>query len=198
VLDGSTWRKAEKLLPPEILQHYRDGKYKNAIASWPQDRNTWPEDFKAGTDRNAGRFQIGEHGEILDKATGKQPDFVIGYPFPQLDPAEPTAGVQAVWNYFYRSYYFGNLRAESQLNLMNSGALERRIDVRVSFMFYDGIPESERAPNPQNLLYQQLVVVTSQGVLTSRCGGARSPRAPAPRARRDRRSRARWSRWAAR
>jgi hypothetical protein len=161
VLDASTWQKAEKLLPPEILQHYRDDKYKNTITSWPQDRITWPEDFKAGTDRNAGRFKIGPEGEILDKATGKQPDFIIGHPFPTIDPADPTAGVQVVWNYFYRTFYFGNLRAESQLNMMNPSSLERRIDVRVLFMYYDGIPERERARNPQNFLYQQLVVVTS-------------------------------------
>src|SRR6185503_18447572 len=67
VLDQTTWQKAEKLLPPEVLQHYRDDKYKNTITSWPQDRITWPEDFKAGTDKNGGRFKIGSEGEILDK-----------------------------------------------------------------------------------------------------------------------------------
>jgi hypothetical protein len=161
VLDGSSWRRAEGLLPPEILEHYRRDEYRNAVVDWPQDRNTWPEDFAAGSRRNAGRFRIGEHGEIVDRATGAQPPFILGFPFPTVDPADPAAGAQAVWNYVYRTAYFGNLRAESQLNMIGPDRLERRIDVRVSFMYYDGVPEAERVANPQNLAYQQLVVVTS-------------------------------------
>src|SRR5437588_332318 len=69
---------------------------------------------------------------------------------------------KAVWNFFYRTYYFGNLRAESQLNMMNPSSVERRLDVDVRFMYYDGVPEEERLKeNPQNFLYQQLVVVES-------------------------------------
>src|SRR5439155_399013 len=71
-----------------------------------------------------------------------------------------SAGVKAVWNFFYRTYYFGNLRAESQVNMMNPHALERRLDVDVKFLYYDGVPEEERLPdNPQNFLYQQIVLV---------------------------------------
>src|SRR6185436_10493274 len=87
--------------------------------------------------------------------------FIIGFPFPDYDPKDPNAAVQAVWNFFYRTYYFGNLRAESQLNMMNPKSLERRLDVVVDFMYYDGVREEERVPNPQNFLYQNLVVVTS-------------------------------------
>jgi hypothetical protein len=161
VLDQSTWQRAEKLLPPEVLKHYREGHYKNPIHEWPMDKYNWPEDFQAGTKQNPGKFSIGSNGEILDKASGKQPPFIMGFPFPTIDTADPNAGVQILWNFFYRTYYFGNLRAESQLNMMNPDALERRLDVVVDFMYYDGVREHERVPNPQNFLYQNLVVVTS-------------------------------------
>src|SRR5439155_9043 len=101
-------------------------------------------------------------GATLETAGGKQPAYVIGFPFPAIDPADPSAGVKILWNFYYRTYYFGNLRAESQLNMMSPASLERRLDVDVRFMYYDGVPEQERVKNnPQNFLYQQLVVVMS-------------------------------------
>jgi hypothetical protein len=161
VLDQQSWQKAEKLLPAEVLKHYKEGGYKNTIHSWPMDVYNWPEDFHAGSKQNAGRFRVGADGEVIDTATGKQPPFIIGFPFPKIDPADPTAAVQILWNYAYRTYYFGNIRAESQLNMMNPDSLERRIDVVADFMYYDGVREEERVPNPQNFIYQQLATVTS-------------------------------------
>ncbi len=162
VLNRSTASRAEGLLPPEVLKHYQSDEYVNPITTWPADVYNWPDDFQAGTKQNAGRFTTGKLGDIVDTATGKQPPYIIGFPFPTIDPADPAAGVKAVWNYFYRTNYFGNLRAESQLNMMSPGALERRLDVDVSFMYYDGVPEAERLKNnPQNFLYQQIVLVKS-------------------------------------
>ena len=136
-LDSNMWQKAENILPPEVLKHYEKNEYVNKIVSWPEERYNWPEDFHAATKQNAGRYTTGKLGEILDSSTGKQPPYILGFPFPQIDPADP----KAVWNFFYRTYYFGNLRAESQLNMMNPGSLERRLDVDVRFMYYDGVPE---------------------------------------------------------
>ncbi len=162
VVDSSSWQRAQDLLPPEVLKHYEKNEYVNKVSSWPEDVYNWPEDFQAASKQNAGKYKIGKLGEILDASTGKQPPYILGFPFPQIDPSDASAAVKAVWNFFYRTYYFGNLRAESQLNMMNPGSVERRLDVDVRFMYYDGVPEEERLKeNPQNFLYQQLVVVES-------------------------------------
>ena len=42
VVDQQTWQRAEKLIPAEVLKHYREGEYKNPIASWPTDVYNWP------------------------------------------------------------------------------------------------------------------------------------------------------------
>jgi hypothetical protein len=34
VLDQSKWQKAEAWLPPEILNHYREGEYANRVVPW--------------------------------------------------------------------------------------------------------------------------------------------------------------------
>jgi hypothetical protein len=162
VLDQNTWQKAEGLLPPEILRHYKDGEYQNKIMEWPESQYNWPPDFLAATKANEGKFKTGERGDILEVATGKQPPFILGHPFPTIDPKDPAAGVKILWNFFYRTWYFGNLKAESQVNWVGLKSLERRSDQLVNFMYWDGTPNDERPEsNPQNFLYQQLVFTRS-------------------------------------
>ncbi|HZR79668.1 MAG TPA: DUF1329 domain-containing protein [Candidatus Binatia bacterium] len=157
-IDQSTWKQVDGLLPPEILKHYREGEYQNPVAEWPADKYNWPPDFKSATESNEGKFKIGPTGEILSVETGQQPPFILGYPFPRIDPKDPQAGVKIVWNQFYRFYYYGNSYNESQVNWVSPTGMERRTDQRVSFAYYDGVTESERRPNPQNFLSQFLAV----------------------------------------
>jgi hypothetical protein len=159
MIDKSSWQKAENLLPPEILKHYKEGDYQNKFVDWPASQYTWAPDFKAGTDANEGKFAIGDLGTLVDK-TGKRPPYIIGHPFPKIDGGDPDAAVKILWNHFYRTWYFGNLYAESQINWVSPTALERRADVQVSFAYYDGIPQDELPPsNPENFLYRQLSLV---------------------------------------
>lgn len=160
-LGPATWRQAEGLLPPEVLRHYETGGYVNTLYDWPAERFEWAPDFKAGSDANAGRFDVGKSGEIVDVRTGTQPAHVLGFPFPRIDAKDPKAGAKIMWNHLYRTYYYGNLRAESQINMLSATKLERRLDVDASFQYFDGVPVDERPANPQNFLYQSLVLVRS-------------------------------------
>lgn len=160
-LDKNTWQQAEGLLPPEILAHYKKGEYSNPIAEWPADKYNWPSDFKAASEANEGKLKVGALGEILSTETGQLPAYILGFPFPRIDPKDPQAGVKIVWNQFYRTYYFGNIFAESQVNLIEPTGIERRIDVQASFAQWDGVPVDERLPNPQNLISQGLTLVIS-------------------------------------
>lgn len=155
-LDASNWRSAEGLLPPEILRHYQEGEYRNQFVEFGEFQ--FPPDFLAASKANAGKFAIGDEGHIIEVGSGEQPRYILGFPFPDIDPADPHAGVKVVWNYFYYFWYFGNLHAESQVNWIAATELERRTDQNVNFMYYDGAPERERVENPQNFLSKQLIV----------------------------------------
>ena len=159
VLNKQTWQMAEGLLPPEILKHYREGDYINPIVSWPVDVYTWPEDFRAASKENVGKYDIGDKGQVIEVATGKQPQYIIGFPFPKIDTNDAKAGAKVIWNFFYRTWYFGNNTNESQLNWVNRKGLERRTDVQASFRYFDGVPVADREENPLNLLNQFLTVV---------------------------------------
>jgi hypothetical protein len=161
VLGPDNWQLAEGLLPPEILEHYKEGGYVNPIVDWPADYYNWPPDFLEGSKSNEGRYDVGAEGQVIDKATGKQPEYVIGFPFPTIDPNDPKAAQKVLWNYNYRTWYFGNSKNQSQVNWVNPTKLERRLDVEASFKYYDGVPSYEREPNPQNFSVQFLTTVSS-------------------------------------
>ncbi|MBX3028114.1 DUF1329 domain-containing protein [bacterium] len=158
VLDQSNWQLAEGLLPPEILKHYQEGGYANAIVDWPLGTFNWPPNFKASTEKNAGQYKLSETGSVVLNSTGEQPPYIMGYPFPVIDKDDPQAASKILWNFFYLTWYYGNLHAESQVNWVGPRSVERRTDQDVNFMYYDGVSDHERPPNPQNFSTQQLVV----------------------------------------
>lgn len=155
VLGKDNWQLAEGLLPPEILEHYKQGGYQNKIVEWKG--YNWSPDFMAATAKNADRFDIDADGGIVDKATGKMPPRIYGYPFPKIDPADSNAAIKILWNYFYITLSYGNLHAQSQVNWVGATALERRSDQDVHFFYYDGQSEQNAIENPQNLLSQALI-----------------------------------------
>ncbi len=161
VLNQQTWQLAEGLLPPEILKHYREGDYINPVVAWPEDYYVWPDDFIAASKANEGKYDIGDKGQVIEKSTGTQPAYILGFPFPAVDENDPKAGAKVIWNFFYRTWYFGNATNQSQVNWVNRKGLERRTDVEASFRYFDGVPVDDREENPLNLLNQFLTVVKS-------------------------------------
>jgi hypothetical protein len=160
VLGRDNWQLAQGLLPPEILEHYKRGDYSNEIVEWKKEHYDWPPDFLAASKENEGKYDVDEKGGIVDVQTRKQPRFILGLPCPVIDQTDPKAGIKVVWNYFYRTWYYGNVRAESQLNWVAEKHLERRTDIVAQFLYHDGIRVEERPDdNPNNLLSQSLALV---------------------------------------
>jgi Protein of unknown function (DUF1329) len=160
VLGPDNWQKAEGLLPPEVLAHYRKGEYRNRILDWPNGRMQWEPAFLTATKENAGKFILSPQGTILDKATGKQPPFVYGFPFPDIDPKDPQAAVKILWNSYYGYWYLGNSHNQVRLIWVNPDRIDREAGQDVHFLFYDGQSERYRMPNPQNYFMQMISTAT--------------------------------------
>ena len=108
VLGPDNWSQATDLLPDEILQHYRLGEYRNPVmdVSGSQFMSlALPVEFQAASRQNEGRYALTADNSIVDVQTGAPPRFILGYPFPTIDAADPEAGTKIVWNYFYNNFY---------------------------------------------------------------------------------------------
>ena len=145
LLGPSNWRIAEGLLPEEILQHYQRGEYSNRIVDIEKPGYLsldYPEEFRAASLGNRGRYELSDDGSIVDPETGKQPRFIFGLPFPDIDPSDPRAGVKIIWNYCYSTWYNGDEYFLSELVMLNRRGVERRIQIETRTRMYDGAPEA--------------------------------------------------------
>jgi uncharacterized protein DUF1329 len=164
VLGPANAERAAGLLPEEILEHYRRGEYRNPVidltaAGLRPLAN--PPDFQQATRLNAGRYAVATDGSVVDLASGAQPPFVLGLPFPDVAAKDPDAGAKIVWNYFYATYYRGDCHFLNELVMLGRRGVERRIMTDVVMRTYDGTPEARGRDNPQNLLLQQMATVLS-------------------------------------
>ena len=160
VLSKDNWQEARDLLPPEILRHYEHGEYANRVIAWPLGVYLWDPDFAATTQANRGKYDVGPQGTVVDKTTGKQPPFVYGFPFPDIDPKDPQAAVKILWNFEYQYWNDGNSHNVTMLNWLSPDRVERETIQTVHFLFYDGQGARYRIANPNNFS-AQFIAVTS-------------------------------------
>jgi len=148
ILGKDNWQLAKDMLPPEILKHYERGEYRNRVVAYPQGTAHWEKSFVEATEKNAGTLDVDERGTIIDKATGKQPDYYYGIPFPNIDPKDPKAGVKAVWNQFLAYWNGGNSFNQTAVLMLSTDKIERNIAADGWFQFIDGQAPKYRRENP--------------------------------------------------
>jgi len=158
VLDQSNWQHAKDLLPPELLRHYEKGEYRNRIVAYPLGNAHWEKTWDAATAQNVSRLDVSENGTIIDKTTGKQPDYYYGFPFPTVDPQDPKAAVKIIWNQFLGYWAGGNSYNKTLVALVRPKGMDREIVADGYFNFLDGQSPKYRQANPLNLQSQFLGV----------------------------------------
>jgi Protein of unknown function (DUF1329) len=162
VLGPDNWREAQGLLPEEILAHYEKGEYVNAIADLSKPGYVsilQPDDFRRASEANRGKYELPDGGPIVERATGQQPPYIFGLPFPDVTADDPKAGAKIVWNHFYSVWYNGNQHFVTELLMLGRGGVDRRIVTDVRTLMYDGAAEARGRDNPDNLLMQNLARV---------------------------------------
>ena len=164
VLGPETWQLARGLLPEEVLGHYQRGEYINRIADlsvpgYVSIAN--PPDFQEASRENRGRYGVNPSNAIVDVRTGRQPAYITGLPFPEVDPKDPQAAVKVVWNYFYATWYRGDCHFRTEIVMLGREGVERRVTTDVLMRMLDGAPEARGRSNPDNLLMQTLARVVS-------------------------------------
>lgn len=153
---------AEGLLPSEILDAYKRGDWTNKIADWPDGKMVHEKEFDEGTKANAENLTVDASGGIVDKRTGRQPERIIGFPFPKIEPGDANAGVKVYWNYLYQYFNVGNSKNFVDLVWVSRTGVDRVSTQEVYFLYYDGQkPKYEPSPNPLNLLEQFIAISTS-------------------------------------
>ena len=166
ILSKDNWQIAQGHLPDEILELYKRGDYANPIRKIEGKKGTvYDPRLKELSAQNAGKFDVDDKGTVVDKATGKRPPVIIGWPFPDIQASDPKAGIKAMWNHLYTLHWAGSFHTVSPLNWVERGSgVTRRIEIDVHFKYYDGQPpefQERVGENPLNVLNRTMAVVKS-------------------------------------
>jgi Protein of unknown function (DUF1329) len=98
VLSKENWQGAVGLLPAELVDKIKSGELEIRTRA-TTDLPLTPAYVEA-TRRNAGKARLREDGSLEG--------YVNGRPFPEIDAADPQAGLKLAWNYRYHdSFNFG-------------------------------------------------------------------------------------------
>ena len=152
-----------ELLPVEIYQHYVKGEYQNSYfdLSKPNLHSPLhPPVFRAATEANRGRYALTPENSIV-YTDGKDPGFITGFPFPDIDINDPQAGPKVVWNYFYNWWFNGNGHFYNELVWVNRSGIDRAVVAEALFMYYQSAPEAKDLPNPLKLYQRSKTLVRS-------------------------------------
>ncbi len=159
-LGAANAAQAKGLLPPEILGFYERDQWRNAVAEWPAGRGRHDDEFEQATRRNADHLALDASGGIVDEDSGKRPEWILGYPFPKIDAADPQAAIKIIWNYFYETYSVGAVKANIDLAWIGAKGLDRAAGLESRVLYYDGQTERHRPrANAQGWLAQTLARV---------------------------------------
>jgi len=159
-LGAENWEAARGLLPEEFLDAYKRGDLRHAVSDASLERIGDDPIFRAATDANRGRLGLDARGSIVDLSTGRAPEYIYGWPFPDIDRKDPEAAMKIVWNYFYTMYYGGNGHYRADLMWISRRGLDRAVEVDAYSKYYEGQHPRFREPDAdRELLTQSLAEV---------------------------------------
>src|SRR5262250_1761891 len=102
ILDANNWQEGKDVLPEPVVKRLQKGEYWFKVV--PVDpkkfHDNYAKKFWDATAANEGKYDVEpKQCGLVDKSTGKIPDFVVGMPFPKIDPSDPKAGCKIAWNF---------------------------------------------------------------------------------------------------
>jgi hypothetical protein len=154
ILDANNWQEGEKLLPDPVLKRLKAGEYWFKVV--PVDpakfKHNYSQTFWDATAANAGKYDVEPtQCGLVDKKTGKLPDFVFGLPFPNIDKNDPNAGCKIAHNFNFAGLQGGGGGATFTLNGVDTSGQFRRIKAFIHSMAYQGRHGGKIEDNPENL-----------------------------------------------
>ncbi len=150
------WQKVQGMVGENLLNRIKAG-YTFQIKE-PKIYHPLKEYVEA-TEKYSDKVRLGPSGELLN--------YVVGQPFPKIDPGDPQVGLKIAWNFFWRwlgdDYKTGGATKEGKIirYVIEKDGAERRADLVSYFLF----PRTRYLLNPkpvipgyENIDYMQLRV----------------------------------------
>jgi hypothetical protein len=154
-LDANNWQEGKDLLPEPVVKRLQKGEYWfKVVPVDPQKfKHNYSQVFWDATESNQGKYDLEpKQCGLMEKATGKIPEFVFGLPFPgAIDKSDPKAGCKIAWNFAYAGLQGGGGGATFTLNGVDNGGQFRRIKAFIHTQGFQGRHFGPIKDNKENL-----------------------------------------------
>lgn len=152
VIDSSNWQKLEGLVPDSVLNWVKKGDYILEIGKLNYDiAANHPDYILEAMQTNVGKYGLDEDEGIVDLKTGKMPEYIIGYPFPEIDPNDPGAAAKIMHNNQYAQFFTGDVRLLLDIEWVGRGGFEREISGVGTQAAMTGWPGAQDRKNPDRM-----------------------------------------------
>lgn len=156
--DKTNYQEIQELLFPALLNWVKKGE-----VSLKTDRLDfeWKKSdaFLEASLKNEGKYDISKDGILIEKTTGRPPQFVYGFPFPTIDPKDPRAAEKIMENHSAQLYSLGSHHVPSTSKWLGAkGDVQLEVTSDGDFLFYQQRRQGP-IPNPGNVLAVHMVRV---------------------------------------
>jgi Protein of unknown function (DUF1329) len=154
ILDANNAQEGKDLLPEPVFKRLTKGEYWFKVAPVDPKKllSNYAKKFWDQTSTNDGKFDLDPKDcGLVDKSTGKLPEFVSGFPFPKIDPKETNAGCKIAWNFTMANAMGGGGGATFTLNGIDANGEFRRIKAFIHAQTLIGRIDGKMAENPENI-----------------------------------------------
>lgn len=156
MINAANWQKAEGLVPEQMLEMMKKGDWSIHTVeklNYSADRETgfWVSHAKKAFKANVGKYDLNEKNLIIDASTGELAKFIIGFPFPKIDPEDPKAAAKIMYNKEYLVYQLGPKHSSSHFKWISRAGFEREVGAVFRETYPTGWPGAEKIPNPDGI-----------------------------------------------
>ena len=148
VLDQATWQEAKEMMPEAILRRFASGQHLSKVITLPPEALQYGSRFRQLTEENLGKYDVNEHGVLIETSTGTWPRYRVGgFPFPVMDQNDPKAAYKVIYNFASRGGPVDDIDLLLNIFWVDSKNLNRSVDFKVHILSH-GSRWSGPIPNP--------------------------------------------------
>lgn len=155
--DKTNYQKIEALLPHGLLQFVKSGYYILPTEKLEFENKQSPA-YLEMSQKNEGKFDVDPEGNLIEKATGNPVEWYQGYPFPNIDPADPKVCFKIMHNFQANRFYFtANGPSNNRVYFVGQDSgIEREVESSLQALYYLNRTDGPK-PNPNGFMQQSII-----------------------------------------
>jgi len=155
-IDTSNWAKVKDILPPSVVDYVKKGDLPMTIGEFEFDMSEDAE-WKAASQKNDGKYTLNDDKAMVEKASGKIPEYIYGLPFPNIDwKNDPNAGIKVMYNFDLQRARVGIWNCVFPVEWIGRDGNERDLISDYQVYYFWGRPDGPQ-PNPGD--YQEMNII---------------------------------------